>query len=184
MKGFIGIIVVAVLCFATASFAQMGAPGVPGMPSITTTIGVGGGLSMPSGDLSNSVNSGYHGVAKLTLGAILPFDLAGEVSYHHLPFTQGSDALNDLQIGVGIQYPLGLPIVNPYISVLAAYNSLSSSAPNFASESREGVNLGVGAKFLMFDATVQYDLLNLAGKNSGENTNDMITLSVMYSFGL
>jgi hypothetical protein len=196
MKQFFGIMVVAVLCFATASFAQVGSP--VSMPSITTTIGVGGGLSTPSGDLSNHVNSGYHGVAKLTLGAILPFDIDASVSYHHFPYSQGSASWNVVQVTAGIQYSLGIPVVSPYVLASAAYNSASSSGTipgvsngvpvdvsvNSSAEPREGVNLGVGAKLFSFDASVQYEMLNLMGKDTGETTSDMIAVSVMYTFGL
>ena len=85
MKSLVFVLVAVFFCFAATSFAQVSVP-------VTTTIGIGGGLTSPSGDYSTFANTGYHGAAKVRFGAVLPVDITGAVSYHHNGMPAPADA--------------------------------------------------------------------------------------------
>lgn len=170
-----------VFCLSSMAFAQVSSP-------VSVNLGIGGGLSMPSGDFSNGSNSGYHGLAKVRVGSLLPLDITGAVSYHHFGDKIGSDATNMLQIAAGFEYAIPSIEIKPYLLAEFAVNSMSSTRSGASSYTREGVNLGAGVQFMGLDGSVKYQILNMMGKEDqngvSEPTANQITLSVAYMFGL
>lgn len=182
MKKVLSLVTVIILCFAATSFAQVG-------PPVSMNLGLGAGVTMPSGDYSTGSNTGYHGAAKLRIGSLIPVDLTGAVAYHHVADKVGSDATNMIQIAAGIEYAIPSVEVKPYLSAEVALNSFSNTAAGSTSRSREGLNIGAGAQFMGFDGAVKYQMLNLMGKADiapgvSEATYSQITLTVMYTIGL
>ena len=177
MKKTIYLFVAIIFCLAGIAVAQIGSP-------ISFGIAVGGGLSAPSGDLSNVSSTGYHGAAKARFGSIgFPFDLTGAVAYHRLPDKTGSEATNMIQIAAGIEYPIPSIEIKPYFLAEFTFNSISRTAANTSSYSREGLNLGAGVQLLGFDGSLKYQMLNLLGKENNEGTNSQITATICYMIG-
>ncbi|MFI5251204.1 MAG: outer membrane beta-barrel protein [Bacteroidota bacterium] len=167
------------------AYAQVGSP-------VSINLAIGGGVSMPSGDFSNTYKTGYHGAAKVRIGSLLPLDLVGAVAYHHYADTSGSYAVNLLGISAGVEYPIPSVEIKPYLSAEIALNSLSDNTPNSSTRSRQGVNLGVGAQFMGLDASVKYEMINLMGKQDitvangtiSEPSYNQIVINLSYVFGL
>jgi hypothetical protein len=184
MKKALFLLVAIVFCFAGTAMAQT---------PMTINLGVGGGLTMPSGDYSTGSSTGYHGLAKARFGAVMPLDITGTVAYHHVPDKVGSEAVNMIQVAVGVEYPIpATPEVKPYVGAEVAFNSMSYTLAGSSSRSREGINILAGAQFMGFDGTVKYQLLNVMGKEDQtiggftitEPSYNQITISVAYMFGL
>jgi hypothetical protein len=153
---------------------------------VSVDLGIGGGISSPSGDLSNTHNTGWNAGAKLRIKSVLPLNVVGGVSYHHLPEkgTTTSDAL--WMIGAGLEYSLPSVAVSPYLGGDVSLNLFSNSGTGSSSYSRGGIGLGGGILFSLpgfgsFDAGVKYQMLNAIGKETGEGTANQIsaTLSLM-----
>jgi hypothetical protein len=182
MKRTLFLLVAIVFCLWGTASAQVSAP-------VSVSLGIGGGVSMPTGDLSNVSSNGYHGMAKLRLGSLLPFDITGSAAYHHIPDKEGSESVNMYQGAVGLECPLPIPEIKPYVGAEFAYNSMKSTVSGAESKSREGVNIVAGVQLMGFEGMVQYQMLNLMGKEDialgvSEPTYNQITISVLYSIGL
>lgn len=115
--------------------------------------GIAGGLTMPSGDLGDGLENGFHGQVMLGFGMMaLPVKLRADLSYHSLggeenilgedaDFRVISGALNAI-IGMG-----GIG-VKPYLTAgVGMYNSKLDIGGESESETDFGLNGGVGLEF-------------------------------------
>jgi hypothetical protein len=121
------------------------------------SFGVGGGLSVPQGDVDDQVNTGWHALVTAALGSPMqPLGLRLDVAYSRFGFsdqvqtalggtghlTTGSATLN-----VTYRLPKATWSVSPYlITGLGAYRTDCSLGPNCESTVRYGWNFGLGAK--------------------------------------
>jgi hypothetical protein len=173
--------IVALLLMAGTVAAQVDSP-------MKLDLGVGGGVSLPTGDLSNVSNTGWNVGAKLRAHGMLPLNIVGAAVYNRLPDKVGSEADTYLMLGGGIEYSVPAPDVHPYFGVDIFYNSISNTGAGSSSASRGGLGLGAGVEFSVpafgsFDTSVKYQFLNMFGKEANEPDAAQIaaTLSIMFS---
>lgn len=182
-----------VTLFVLSAFAAMPlraqTPGV-GIP-VNLEIGIGGGLSQPTGTLSDAVNSGWHAGAKCRLSGLIPINLVASETYHRLPFKLGTESATAWMTSLGIEWSMPAPVVKPYLGADALVNVISSTAAGSTSRTREGLGIGAGAEVSLpflgsIDASVKYQFLNLAGKEDpiDSDTQSQIAVTVMLVFGV
>ncbi len=167
--------------------ARAQAPGV-GSP-LNLDLGIGGGVAMPVGTLSNNDNTGYQAGAKLRLHGFMPLNLEGAVTYNRLAMKIGSESDVIWMASAGLEYPIPSLIVKPYFVADVSFNSLSTTAANAQSRSRVGAGFGAGVLFSVpafgdIDASVKYQLLNVAGKDPNEETVSQIAATMSLMFGI
>lgn len=161
--------VLVVLMCAGFAFAQAPMVGSP----VSLDLGLGGGVSVPSGDLANVNSTGYHAGAKLRVKSVLPMNIVASANYNRLPEkgTDQSDAF--WMIGAGLEYALPGVGVSPYLGVDATLNLFDNQGAGTSSYSRGGIGVGGGVLFALpgfgsFDASVKYQMLNVMGKDTNE----------------
>ena len=152
-------------------------------------LGIGGGVSLPTGQLNDSDNTGYHGVGKLRLHGLLPLSITGMVMYNRLPNKSGGESHQQWMVGAGLEYPIRAVAIHPYFGADVFYSGLSSTAAGSTSTGRGGIGLGGGVVFGLpgmggIDASVKYQMFNLIGKDSGENTYSQVAASVAFMFNV
>ena len=180
-------LIVSLLIICTAAGLQAQAPGVS-IP-VNLEIGLGGGASLPMGTLSDAVNTGWNAGAKARISGLLPFNLVASAMYNRLPFKAGSESSTEWMIGAGVEFKLPSPVVTPYVGVDGLVNLMSSTAANAQSTTREGLGIGGGAvvsvPFLgSVDGSVKYQMFNIAGKETGEDTYSQVAVTLMLVFGV
>ena len=155
--------------------------------SVTLDGGIGGGVTMPTADAANSMNSGYHLGALLRLKELLPFDVVASASYNSMSL-RDEDAREKLWVGgLGVDLPVSMAVLNPYVSVQALASFRKSPVPGVSSSARYGIGLGPGVGFSVpllgdFDASVKYQLINLFGKQTGEASYSQIVANLSIIF--
>jgi hypothetical protein len=157
-------------------------------PPVSLDLGLGGGVSIPTGDLANGYSTGYNAGAKLRLKSILPLNIVAGVAYNRLP-VKGTDAANEAwMIAGGLEYALPGVGVSPYLGADAKLNLFKNKGTGTSSYNRGGIALGGGVLFGLpgfgsFDASVKYDMLNVMGKDANETSVSQVTatLSLMAS---
>jgi len=177
-------IVLVLLVGALPLHAQMGSPvSVP----LSIDLGLGGGVSLPSGDLSDVYNTGYHLGGKLRISGPLPFAIVAGGMYNNLPEKVGDKSDNQVILGGGIEVSIPAIAVRPYLGADALYVHTNNEGTGSSSFNRGGLGLGAGVEFMVpafgsFDASVKYQFLNLMGKEDQETTASQIvgTLSIMF----
>ena len=152
-------------------------------------LGIGVGASMPTGTLNNNDNTGLHVGTKLRLSGFMPLNVSGGLSYHRLPNKVGSSSDVIWMAGAGVEYPIPSILVKPYFGVDALFNSFSNTAANTKTFSRFGAGIGAGVSFAVpafgdIDASVKYQLLNLAGKDPNEDAISQISANISLMFSI
>lgn len=118
---------------------------------------LGGGVSLPQGEVSDLVNTGWHALASAALGSPMqPLGLRLDVAYNRFQF---SDEAAVIQGGAGhftagsatLNFTYRLPKatwqVSPYLLWgIGAYRTECSVGPGCGSRVRYGWNYGLGAK--------------------------------------
>ena len=172
--------------------------------SFAQNFGIGGGLSTIQGpdsyDDDLGMSGGYHLGAKLKLSIpLFPLTPVGSVTYSQFSGDQ-STPLGNIEtsqsiwsIGAGVEYSLVPGPLAPYLAADLEYNNfgdLSIEGANLpisiggtGSRSRFGIALGVGAEFTLLpviglDASIKYHMMNMIGKESGEETVSVITYNL------
>jgi hypothetical protein len=173
-------IVSALLLFSIPLCAQ---PGVSVSPPVTLDLGLGGGVSLPTGDLSNGYNTGYNLGGKLRIGSLLPFNLVASGMYNSLPRKAISTSDNQVIVGGGVEYAIPSAGVHPYFGADALYVRFNSGESGVPSINRGGLGIGAGVEFTIpafgsFDTSVKYQFLNLMGKEALETTASQIAATV------
>lgn len=117
---------------------------------ISTGLSIAAGLSLPSGDLSEGVESGYNAAVGLNIGVpLLPVGLRIEGGYNAFEAKNNVDVTTNIVSGtVNGTFGLGLPYV---IGGLGYYRAQSKGTVAGVrvdgSESAAGINGGVGFTF-------------------------------------
>lgn len=171
--------------------------------SFSQTIGIGGGLSTIQGPDSYKdafgSSSGYHIGAKLKLSIpLFPLTPVGSVTYSKFsgdqstPFGNIETSQSNWTIGAGVEYSIVPGPLSPYLAADLEYNNfgevsieganLPVSISGTGSRSRFGIALGIGAELKILviglDASIKYHLMNMIGKESGEETVSVITYNL------
>jgi hypothetical protein len=122
------------------------------------SIGIAGGASIPSGDLRDGVEVGWHALATIAVSTLMqPLGLRIDVAYNRFAFTDDRPALADEYQSTGsatLNFTYRLPMTNspmsPYlISGLGAYRSECSLESGCEPTTRYGWNVGLGTKLFV-----------------------------------
>lgn len=161
-------------------------------------LGIGGGLSSVQSPseytdalgFSSEYHVGVKGKLSIPLFPITPI---GFVEYHFFngQTPDGVDTKqNILSIGVGGEMELLPGPLSPYVGLDLEFNSLGdleiTGAPTVAGVSRMGLGVGAGVMLTLlpidFDVSLKYQMLNLFGKEDGEDTIGIINLNAAVFF--
>jgi len=169
-----------------AGTVQSQTPGI-GLP-FSVKFGVCGGLSLPTSDLGNRDNSGWNAGVKVRFSGMMPLNIVAAGIYNRIPNKQGGESDVIWSGSAGLEYPISLPFVSPYIGVNGLVNNLTNTSSGASSQTREGIGVGGGAEisvpmFGSFDVGVQYQFLNMFGKDSGEPTCNQVLANVAIMIG-
>jgi len=154
-------------------------------------LGVGGGVAIPVGKLSNTQKTGYNGTVALAIGVSdLPIGLRFDGIYNMLPLrtTQaGGLASSDLRIigALGnLIYAFSGTSAKPYIVFGGGYYSVKNDVAGAKSQNNFGFNAGLGATFgvgpfaMFFESRYHSILRNVA--KGGVIQFVPITLGLMF----
>ena len=152
-------------------------------------LGIGGGISLPNGTLSDIDNTGYNGIGKLRLHGVLPLNITGMAMYNRLPNKVGGESDQQWMFGGGLEYAMMSLVVHPYIGGDVFYTSFTNSAAGSPTKSRGGAGIGIGAIFGLpgsggIDVSAKYQMMNLMGKDSGEETLSQISINAAWMFNI
>ena len=161
-------------------------------------IGIGGGLSSVQSPDSYKDGAGFSSEYHVGLKGKLNFPLfpitpIGFVEYHFFrgQTPAGADTKqNILSIGVGGEMSLLPGPLSPYLGLDFEFNNFSdleiSGGTNLSGNSRTGLGVGAGVMLTLlpidFDVSLKYQMLNLFGKEDGEETIGIINLNVAVFF--
>ncbi len=171
---------------------------------VKVALGIGAGPSTPTGSLGDRDDAGWNAAAKVRLEGLIPLQIVGMVQYNRLPnrsqsvapavvgpIAPASSGEYDVAwlYGAGLEFPISLPVIRPYIGVDGFVSSLSSTAANASSITREGVDAGIGAQipFAVFgnvNVEFKYQIFNVAGKEQNEDTYSQVMANISLSFGI
>ena len=157
---------------------------------VTLELGAGGGISLPTGTLNTTNNTGWHVGGLARLGGWIPLSIIVTGAYHKLPNAGGSDATTITAFTGGLEYPLSAVAVRPYLSAEGMLNTISGTAANSPTNHREGLSFGIGVDFAApgvgnFDTSLKYQMLNLWGKTSDDNdTVSQIAANISFLFNV
>lgn len=121
------------------------------------SIGVGGGVSIPEGDLGDGVNAGWHALGTVALSTLMqPLGLRLDVAYNRFAFSDEAEAslgeaghqtVGSATLNATYRLPMTDSPLSPYlISGLGAYRSECSVGPACDATTRYGWNVGLGTK--------------------------------------
>lgn len=183
MKSFFIVVVAAVFVGFLPTYAQ-----VPVSP-VSLDLGLGGGVTVPAGTLADAVDAGWHAGAKARLGGAIPIGLVASGTYNRLPNKVGDVSNVQWMLGVGAEMSIPSIIVHPYVAGEVLVNVLTTTADNAPSRTREGLGLNAGVQLSVpmfgdFDVSLKYQMLNLIGKEDGEDSISQVAANVMLMFSV
>jgi|SRR5215208_574719 len=122
------------------------------------SFGVGGGVSLPQGDVNDAVNTGWHALVTAALGSPMqPLGLRVDLSYSRFGFSdqvqtalggEGHLTTSSATLNLTYRLPKATWPVSPYLLWgLGAYRTECSLGPGCQSTVRYGWNFGLGANF-------------------------------------
>ena len=112
-------------------------------------IGIAGGVTLPQGDLSDGVNTGWHALATLMVSTLTqPLGLRADVAYNRFELKAGggNETIGSLTLNGTYRLPMTNSPASPYlIAGLGAYRS-DCSATGCEATTKFGWNAGLGTK--------------------------------------
>jgi hypothetical protein len=156
------------------------------------SFGVGGGPSLPEGDVDDQLNIGWHALVTAELASPMhPWGLRLDVAYNRFEF---SDATETALGGEGhltagsatLNFTYRLPKVTspiqPYLLLgFGAYRTDCSLGPGCESRVRYGWNYGLGAKFFLLGLR---NFIEIRGHRTKSRTGDVhyfpLTFGIMF----
>lgn len=156
---------------------------------VSLKLGVGGGVSLPTGSLSDAYNTGWNAGAKVRLGGWIPVNLVAVGMHNSLPLKGTDKSDEQLILGGGIEYAITSVVVHPYIGADYYYVDFDNKASGVPAFNRGGLGIGAGVEFAIpgfgsFDTGVKYQYLNVMGKEEGEKDISQIAATVTLMLGL
>jgi opacity protein-like surface antigen len=116
-------------------------------------IGLAGGVSLPQGDLSDAVNTGWHALGTIGLSTLMqPLGLRLDVAYNRFDLSDvdGHQAVGSATLNGTYRLPMTNSPMSPYlISGLGAYRSECSVGPECEATTKFGWNVGLGTKLFV-----------------------------------
>jgi hypothetical protein len=120
-------------------------------------IGLGGGVSLPQGDLSDGANTGWHAIGAIALSTLMqPLGLRLDAAYNRFAYSDeaqavvgedGYETVSSATLNATYRLPMTNSPLSPYlISGLGAYRTECSAGPDCDVTTRYGWNVGLGTK--------------------------------------
>jgi hypothetical protein len=156
------------------------------------SFGLGGGVSLPEGELADGANTGWHGLVTAELASPMhPWGLRLDVAYNRFEFNdeavaalggEGNQTAGSATLGVLYRLPKVTSPVQPYVILgLGAYRTECSLGPGCESRVRYGWNYGVGAKFFFLGLE---NFVEIRGHRTKSRTADVhyfpVTIGVLF----
>ena len=121
------------------------------------SVGLGGGVSVPEGDLRDGVSTGWHALGTVALSTLMqPLGLRLDVAYNRFAVTDeaaaafgddGNQTVGSATLNVMYRLPMTDSPLSPYlISGLGAYRTECSLGAGCDPTTRYGWNVGLGTK--------------------------------------
>jgi len=146
------------------------------------SLGLGGGVSIPQGDLSNESNTGWNALGSLIVStAMQPLGLRADVAYNRFAFNSatqtalaasGHESVGSLTLNATYRLPTpGTPISPHVMAGLGAYRTDCSLGSGCGAVTHFGWNVGVGTKLytLGFRSFVEVRYHRTSANGSGVN---------------
>jgi Outer membrane protein beta-barrel domain len=177
--------------FAVACLSIV-APAAPLGAQSSISLGVGGGLSLPEGDIADGVNTGWNALATAELADPMhPWGLRLDVAYSRFDYSdeavaalggEGNQTAGSATVGVLYRLPKVTSPVQLYVlGGLGAYRTDCSLGPGCGSRVRYGWNYGLGAKFFFLGLN---NFVEIRGHRTKSHTADVhyfpITIGIMF----
>jgi hypothetical protein len=129
----------------------------PALAQRLISLALGGGVSIPQGNLSNAASVGWNALGSLVLSAPMqPLGLRADVAYNRFNFkddlqaalgTSGSQSIGSLTLNATYRLPApGTPISPHLIAGLGAYRTDCSVSGACSAATHFGWNVGLGTK--------------------------------------
>ena len=157
------------------------------------SFGVAGGASLPQGEVSDLVSTGWHALVTAALGSPLqPLGLRLDVAYNKFDFSdqaqtvlgsQGHLTAGSATLNITYRLPKATWSISPYlIAGLGAYRTECSLGPGCRSRVRYGWNYGLGAKlfFLGFNNFVEIRGHRTKRRGGGEVHYFPLTFGIVF----
>ena len=126
------------------------------------SVGLGGGVSIPEGDLRDGANPGWHALATIALGSLTqPLGLRLDGAYNRFAFSDeaqaalgdGNQTVGSATLNVTYRLPMTDSPFSPYlISGLGAYRTECSLDAECGAATRYGWNAGLGTRLYFLGA--------------------------------
>jgi len=163
--------------------------GTPVSIPLSVQLGLGGGVSLPTGDISDVYNTGYHLGGKLRISGPLPFNVVAGGMYNSLPQKVDDKSDNQVILGAGIEVGIPAVAVHPYVGADILYVHFNNEGTGTSSFNRGGLGVGGGVEFVIpafgsFDLSGKYQFLNIMGKEDLEGTTSQIVVTAAVMVGL
>jgi hypothetical protein len=117
------------------------------------SVGLAGGVSLPQGDLSDGVNTGWHTLGTLALSTLMqPLGLRLDVAYNRFAFSDvdGHQTVGSATLNGTYRLPMTNSPMSPYlISGLGAYRTECSLDLGCEATTKFGWNVGLGSKLFV-----------------------------------
>lgn len=124
------------------------------------SVGIAGGVSMPTGDLGDGVNTGWRALGTLALGSLMqPLGLRLDAAYDRFGFNDrvlaaaggsGHLTVGSATLNVTYRLPTTNSPLSPYlITGLGAYRTACSLGEGCGGATHYGWNVGIGSKLLV-----------------------------------
>jgi hypothetical protein len=121
------------------------------------SVGLAGGVSMPSGDLRDAANTGWHGLGTIALSAFMqPIGFRVDLAYNQFALSDavraaldadGSQTVGSATLNITYRLPMTNSPMSPYlISGLGAYQTRCSNDTVCDATTRYGWNVGLGTR--------------------------------------
>jgi hypothetical protein len=130
---------------ALAAVLAIGSTGAQAQRPIQ--VGIAAGASIPTGDLGDQTDTGYHvtGIAEIA-PLLMPFGVRAELMFNQLKIKGTSDNLNLFALTGNAVFGLPGIVISPYL--IAGVGYYNSKFTGFSDSSNDlGLNGGVGTKF-------------------------------------
>jgi hypothetical protein len=176
----------------TAAWVSVLCSAAPLKAQSPLSVGVGGGVSLPQGDIGDDVDTGWHALVTAELASPMhPWGLRMDIAYNRFDYndelvaglggsghqTAGSATLNIMYRLPKVTWPVQAYVIGG----LGAYRTDCSLGPACDSRLRYGWNYGVGAKFFFLGFT---NFLEIRGHRTKSRTDDVhyfpLTLGIMF----
>jgi hypothetical protein len=136
--------ILAVCVIAVATVTPLGAQQRP------ISVGLAGGVSLPQGDLSDAVNTGWNALGTVVLSTLMqPLGIRLDVAYNRfeLKAGDGNQSVGSATLNGTYRLPMTNSPLSPYlISGLGAYRAECSLDAGCDPSTKFGWNVGLGTK--------------------------------------